>query len=152
MYKRCPSPLCLPENLDVTFMLNGVNSFNVWLIFFLYFFSHTFFLYFCLYMLIFVFFPKPIGGNADFVSPKQIQIRELSLRILISKYKIILVQMVKNLPAMQETRVQSLDQENPLKKGMTTHSSILALRIPWTEKPGQATVYGVAKSWTQLNG
>ena len=48
-------------------------------------------------MLIFVFFPKPIGGNADFVSPKQIQIRELSLRILISKYKIILVQMVKNL-------------------------------------------------------
>ena len=60
--------------------------------------------------------------------------------------------MVKNLPAMQETRVQSLDQENPLEKGMTTHSSILALRIPWTEKPGQATVYGVAKSWTQLNG
>ena len=44
--------------------------------------------------------------------------------------------MVKNLPAMQETRVQSLDWEDPLKKGMTTHSSILAWRIPWTEEPG----------------
>ena len=42
--------------------------------------------------------------------------------------------MVKNLPAMQETRVQSLGQEDPLEKRMTTHSSILAWRIPWTEK------------------
>ena len=45
-------------------------------------------------------------------------------------------QMVKNLPAMQETQVQSLDWEAPLKKGMATHSSILAWRIPWTEEPG----------------
>ena len=45
-------------------------------------------------------------------------------------------QMVKNLPAMQETQVQSLDQEDPLEKGMGTHSSILAWRIPWTEEPG----------------
>ena len=37
---------------------------------------------------------------------------------------------------MQETQVQSLDQENPLEKGMATHSSILAWRIPWTEEPG----------------
>ena len=44
--------------------------------------------------------------------------------------------MVKNLPAMQETQVQSLGQEDPLEKGMGTHSSILAWRIPWTEKPG----------------
>ena len=44
--------------------------------------------------------------------------------------------MVKNLPAMQETRVQSLGQEDPLVKGMATHSSILAWRIPWTEEPG----------------
>ena len=44
--------------------------------------------------------------------------------------------MVKNLPAMQETQVQSLDQEDPLEKGMGTHSSILAWRIPWTEEPG----------------
>ena len=41
-------------------------------------------------------------------------------------------QMVKNLPAMQETRVQSLGHEGPLEKGMATQSSILALRIPWT--------------------
>ena len=39
--------------------------------------------------------------------------------------------MVKNLPAMQETRVQSLDWEDPLEKGKATHSSILAWRIPW---------------------
>ena len=42
----------------------------------------------------------------------------------------------KNLPAIWETRIQSLGQEDPLEKGMATHSSILALRIPWTEKPG----------------
>jgi len=46
--------------------------------------------------------------------------------------------MVMNLPAMWETWVQSLDQEDdPLEKGMTTHSSILAWRIPWTEEPGK---------------
>ena len=44
--------------------------------------------------------------------------------------------MVKNLPAMQETQVQSLGQEDPLEEEMATHSSILAWRIPWTEKPG----------------
>ena len=47
------------------------------------------------------------------------------------------VQMVKNLPAMQETWVRSLGQEDPLeKKGMATHSSILAWRIPWIEESG----------------
>ena len=45
-------------------------------------------------------------------------------------------QTVKNVPAMQETWVQSLGQEDPLEKGMVTHSSILAWRIPWTEKSG----------------
>ena len=49
-----------------------------------------------------------------------------------------MVQMVKNLPAMQETRVQSLGQEDPLEKGMATYSSILAWKIPWTEEPGRA--------------
>ena len=44
--------------------------------------------------------------------------------------------MVKILPAMQETWARSLSQEDPLEKGMTTHSSILAWRIPWTEEPG----------------
>ena len=43
--------------------------------------------------------------------------------------------MGKNLPAMQETRVQSLGQEDPLEEGMATHTSILAQRIPWTEEP-----------------
>ena len=42
--------------------------------------------------------------------------------------------MVKNLPAMQETQVGSLHREDPLEKGMATHSSILAWRIPWTER------------------
>ena len=44
--------------------------------------------------------------------------------------------MVKNLPAMQETQVQSLTWKDPLEKGMATHSSVLAWRIPWTEEPG----------------
>ena len=48
-----------------------------------------------------------------------------------------MVQIVKNLPAMQETQVQSLGWEDPLEKGMATHSSILAWRIPWTEEPGR---------------
>ena len=44
--------------------------------------------------------------------------------------------MVKNLPAMWETRVQSMGQEDPLEKEMATHSSILAWGIPWAEEPG----------------
>ena len=44
--------------------------------------------------------------------------------------------MVKNLPATLETHIQSLRWENPLEKGMATHFSILAWRIPWTEQPG----------------
>ena len=73
-----------------------------------------------------------------------------------------MAQMVKNLPAVQETRVQSLGQEDPLEKGMAIHSSILAWRIQWTEEPGglqstrsfhgqkslEGTIHGVAKSWT----
>ena len=58
--------------------------------------------------------------------------------------------MVKNLPAMQETQVQSLGGEDTLEKGMGTLSSILAWKIPWTEEPS-ATVYGVAKSQIRLS-
>ena len=47
-----------------------------------------------------------------------------------------MAQMVKNLPAVQETWVRSLGWEDALEKGMATHSSILAERIPWTEEPG----------------
>ena len=57
------------------------------------------------------------------------------------------VQMVKNLPAMHETWVWSLGQVDPLEKGMATHSSILAWRIPWIV----ATVYGVTKSQTRVH-
>ena len=46
----------------------------------------------------------------------------------------LIAQLVKNLPAMQETSVQFLGQEDPLDKGMATHSSILAWEIPWTER------------------
>ena len=48
----------------------------------------------------------------------------------------LVAQIVKNLPAMRETQVQSLDWEDPLEKRMATHSSILAWRIPSTEEPG----------------
>ena len=52
---------------------------------------------------------------------------------------------VENLPAMQETYVWSLGQEDPLEKEMATHSSILAWEIPWTEEISQAVVHGVAR-------
>ena len=58
----------------------------------------------------------------------------------------LVTQTVNKLPAMQKTRVQSLGQEDALEKEMTTHSSILACRIPWTEEPGGLTVPGVIKS------
>ena len=57
-----------------------------------------------------------------------------------------MAQIVKNLPAMQETRVQSLGQEDPLEKGMVTHSSILAWRIPWTEDSSRLYSLEVTKS------
>ena len=60
-----------------------------------------------------------------------------------------MAQMVRNLPAMQETWVQPLDQEDPLEeKGMATHPSILAWRTPWTEEPGGLYPQ---KTWTLLS-
>ena len=58
------------------------------------------------------------------------------------------VQMVKNLPSMQETLVQFLGQEDPLEKGYATHSSILAWGIPMDRGAWRAAVHGVAKSRT----
>ena len=52
---------------------------------------------------------------------------------------------------MRESQVQTLDWEDPLEKEMGTHSSIPALRIPWTEEPNEATVHVVTKSWTRLS-
>ena len=57
---------------------------------------------------------------------------------------------VKNLPAKQETRVQSLGWEDPLEKGIATHSSVLAWRIPWTEEPGRLQAMGSPKSGTRF--
>ena len=54
-------------------------------------------------------------------------------------------QMVRNRPAMQETRVWSLGQEDPLETGMAIHSSILAWRIPWTQKPGGLQFLGLQR-------
>ena len=54
--------------------------------------------------------------------------------------------MVKDLPAMWETQVQSLGWEDPLEKGMATHCSILAWRIPWTEEPGGYSPWGHQES------
>ena len=53
--------------------------------------------------------------------------------------------MVKSLPAMREIWVQSLDWDDPLEKGMATHSSILAWRIPWTEEPGGLQFLGLQR-------
>ena len=61
-------------------------------------------------------------------------------------------QTVKNLPAMEETWVRFLGQGDPLEKGMTTCSSILAWKISWTEEPGGLQSMGVVKSQTQLSG
>ena len=65
-----------------------------------------------------------------------------------------MAQWLKNVPAMQETQkmwVQSLGQEDPLEKGMATHSNVLAWKIPSTELPGGLLVHGVAKSKTLLS-
>ena len=58
---------------------------------------------------------------------------------------------VKTPPAIQKTWVRSLGWEDPLEEGMTTHSSILAWRIPVDKGGWRATVHGVAKSWTRLS-
>ena len=70
--------------------------------------------------------------------------------IIMSNWASLVAQMVKNLPTMQKTWVRSLGWEDPLEEGMAAHSSILAWRIPWTEEPGGATVYGVSKSQTRV--
>ena len=59
-------------------------------------------------------------------------------------------QMVKNLPAMQETWVRSLGWEDPLEEGMVVHSSVFAWRPPWTEEPGGLQPAG-SQSWTRLS-
>ena len=64
----------------------------------------------------------------------------------------LVAQMIKDLSALQETQIWSLDCEDPLEKGTAIHSRILAWRTPWTEESrGLPRVHRVAKSWTQLS-
>ena len=60
----------------------------------------------------------------------------------------LIAQLVKNLPAMQETWVRFLGWEDPLEKEMASHSSILAWETPWTDEPGGLQSMGPQKSWT----
>ena len=62
-----------------------------------------------------------------------------------------ITQTVKNLPAMQETRVQTMGREDPLEQEMATHSSFLDWRILWTEEPGRLQSMGLQKRWTQVS-
>ena len=68
-------------------------------------------------------------------------IRSLDFTLIKTRASLV-AQMVKNLPAMQETGVRSLSQEDTLEKGMATHSSILAWRIQWTGEPGMLQSMG----------
>ena len=68
-----------------------------------------------------------------------------------SPWASLVAQRVKRLPAMQETWVRSLGQEDSLEKKMATHSSILAWEIPWTEEPDGLQSMGLQKSWTRLS-
>ena len=62
------------------------------------------------------------------------------------KWASLVVQKVEHLPAMQDTQVRSLGREDPLEKQMTTHSSILAQKIPWTEEPGGLQSMGLQRA------
>ena len=73
---------------------------------------------------------EPLGGDASIYE------------------SLIKAQMIKNPPATQETWVQSVGQEDPLEKGMATHSSILAWKTPWKEEAGGLQSMGVTKSQT----
>ena len=76
--------------------------------------------------------------------------RKTSFRVVYAHHQASLVtHMVKNLPAIQETGVQSLDREDPLEKGMATHSSVLAWRIPWTEGSGRLQSIELQRAMTE---
>ena len=75
-------------------------------------------------------------GKRDFEDViKDLMMRKSSWIIWVGLSSSLVAQTVKNLPAVQETEVRPLGQEDPLEKGMATHSTILAWRIPWTEEP-----------------
>ena len=102
-------------------------------------------------------FPKSMSGNSEWMMttwPKNLSYDSNPGRLFIlsiPEMASLVTEMVKNLPAIQETWVQSLGQEDPLEKGMATHSSNLAWGMPWIEEPGGLQSMGVTKSQTQLS-
>ena len=109
------------------------------------------YIYICIH---FVAFPSQQFNVSYTVSLMEMQRAILSLWVEIQSQQVCAVPMgvpggsdgkKKNLLATQETRVQSLGQEDPLEQGMNTHSSILAWRIPWTEEPGRLQSMGSQK-------
>ena len=81
-----------------------------------------------------------VGSGISFAS--LFLLKDLKIKSSSLERDSLVAQMVKNLPAMQETWVQSLGQEDPLEKEMATHSSIRAWRIPWAEEPGGLQLWG----------
>ena len=81
---------------------------------------------------------KPLGSSPWFPGVYSLsgERRQILNEEICHKWASLVAQTVKNLPVMQETWVRSLDWEDCLEKGITTHSSVLAWRIPWTEEPG----------------
>ena len=75
----------------------------------------------------------------------------MDMKLIKLQEPVVVAQMVKNLPAMQETQVPSLGQEYPLEKEMATHSNIFAWRIPWTEEPSGLQPIQLEKNWIQLS-
>ena len=85
---------------------------------------------------------KPCSGS---VTVLLLSVNSMLMNQVKSYGASLVAQTVKNLPALQETQVRSLDQEDPLEKEMVTHSYILSQRIPWREEPGSLQSNGVAK-------
>ena len=79
---------------------------------------------------------KQTSGRVGMLTACVLLYRKSKLKAQVLSGASLVAQMVKNLPAKQETRVGSLGQEDPLQEGMATHSSFLAWRIPWTEESG----------------
>ena len=77
--------------------------------------------------------------------PQFVVIYKVKDFVIINNGTSLVAQMVKHLPAMQETRVRSLGWEDPLQKEMATHSSALAWKIPWTEEPGRLQSMGLQR-------
>ena len=83
-----------------------------------------------------------LQGSFSTQGSNQGMLRLLHLEQILYRWASLVANMVKKLPAMPRTQVQSMGQDNPLEKGMATHSCILAWRIPWTEEPNRLQSIG----------